>query len=41
MKKILVIGCGGAGKSTLSRQLGNILNLEVIHLARQAGIPSP
>jgi adenylate kinase family enzyme len=32
MKKILIIGSGGAGKSTLSRQLGNILNLEVIHL---------
>jgi adenylate kinase family enzyme len=32
MKKFLIIGCGGSGKSTLSRQLGNILNLEVIHL---------
>ena len=32
MKKILIIGSGGAGKSTLSRQLGAILNLEVIHL---------
>jgi adenylate kinase family enzyme len=32
MEKILIIGSGGAGKSTLSRQLGNILNLEVIHL---------
>jgi adenylate kinase family enzyme len=32
MKKFLIIGSGGAGKSTLSRQFGNILNLEVIHL---------
>ncbi|MEH1976627.1 MAG: DNA topology modulation protein [Nostoc sp.] len=32
MKKILIIGSGGAGKSTLARELGNILGLEVIHL---------
>lgn len=32
MKKVLVIGSGGAGKSTLSRQLGELLGLEVIHL---------
>lgn len=32
MKKILVIGSGGAGKSTLARRLGGILQLEVIHL---------
>jgi adenylate kinase family enzyme len=32
MNKILIIGSGGAGKSTLSRQLGAILNLEVINL---------
>lgn len=32
MKKILVIGSGGAGKSTFSRRLGRILQLEVIHL---------
>ncbi len=32
MKKILIIGSGGAGKSTLARQLGTILGLEVIHL---------
>lgn len=32
MKKILIIGSGGAGKSTLARELGIILNLEVIHL---------
>ena len=32
MKKILIIGSGGAGKSTLARELGTILDLEVIHL---------
>ena len=32
MRKVLVIGSGGAGKSTFARQLGEILHLEVIHL---------
>lgn len=32
MKKILVIGSGGAGKSTFAKQLGERLNLHVIHL---------
>ncbi|HVG31903.1 MAG TPA: DNA topology modulation protein [Pyrinomonadaceae bacterium] len=32
MKKILVIGSGGAGKSIFARRLGAILRLEVIHL---------
>ena len=32
MKRIAIIGCGGAGKSTLARQLGEILGIEVIHL---------
>lgn len=32
MKRILVIGSGGAGKSTFAPRLGTILNLEVIHL---------
>ena len=34
MERILVIGCPGAGKSTLSRQLGEKLGLPVIHLDR-------
>jgi adenylate kinase family enzyme len=32
MKKVLVIGSGGAGKSTLARDLGTLLNIAVIHL---------
>ena len=32
MERILIIGCGGAGKSTLARQLGGKLNLPVVHL---------
>jgi adenylate kinase family enzyme len=32
MKRILVIGSGGAGKSTFSRQLGEVLGIEVVHL---------
>lgn len=32
MKKILIIGSGGAGKSTLARRLGGALGIEVIHL---------
>ncbi len=31
-RRVLVIGCGGAGKSTLSRALGERLGLKVIHL---------
>lgn len=30
--KIIIIGSGGAGKSTLARQLGEKLDIEVIHL---------
>jgi len=32
MKRIAIIGCGGAGKSTLARQLGVMLDLPVYHL---------
>lgn len=34
MKKIIVIGSGGAGKSTFSRRLGEKLGLPVVHLDR-------
>lgn len=33
-ERIMVIGCGGSGKSTLSRSLGELLNLPVVHLDR-------
>jgi adenylate kinase family enzyme len=32
MKRVLVIGAGGAGKSTFSQGLGTALGLEVLHL---------
>jgi adenylate kinase family enzyme len=32
MKRVAVIGCGGSGKTTLSRQLGDLLGLPVIHI---------
>ncbi|WP_414048644.1 adenylate kinase [Macrococcus animalis] len=32
MRKIIVIGCPGSGKSTFSRRLGEMLNIEVVHL---------
>jgi len=32
MRKVLVIGSGGSGKSTVARRLGALLELEVIHL---------
>jgi adenylate kinase family enzyme len=32
MKRILVIGSGGAGKSTLAKRLDRVLNVGVVHL---------
>jgi adenylate kinase family enzyme len=32
MKRILIIGSGGAGKSTLARRLGEKIGIEVVHL---------
>ncbi len=32
MKRIIVIGCGGAGKSTFSRNISDKLNIPVYHL---------
>ena len=34
MKRVLVIGSGGAGKSTFARRLGQRLGVSVIHLDR-------
>lgn len=35
MQRILIVGCSGAGKTTLSWALGKQLGLEVIHLDRE------
>jgi len=35
MDRILILGCGGAGKSTLARQLSEIIGLPVIHLDQE------
>lgn len=32
MKKVMIIGSGGAGKSTLARKLGDLLSIKVYHL---------
>lgn len=44
MKRIVIIGSGGAGKSTLAKILGEILKIEVLHLDKlywQAGWIEP
>lgn len=40
MNRILVIGSAGAGKSTLSRQLSEQLNLPIVHLDRHYWQPN-
>ena len=32
MRKVLVIGSGGSGKSTFAKRMGQLLNIKVIHL---------
>jgi adenylate kinase family enzyme len=32
MRRIAVIGCGGAGKTTLANELGSLLDLPVLHI---------
>lgn len=32
MKRVLVLGCAGSGKSTFAKNLGQVLNLPVFHL---------
>ena len=32
MERVMIIGCGGAGKSTLARKLGEKTGLPIVHL---------
>ena len=32
MERVMIIGCGGAGKSTLAKRLGEKTGLPVVHL---------
>jgi len=38
-RRILVLGCGGAGKSTLAVELGRVAGLPVVHLDRLFWLP--
>ncbi|MEL7122101.1 MAG: adenylate kinase, partial [Bacteroidota bacterium] len=40
MKRIMIIGCGGAGKSTLARQLHEKTGLPLIHLDKHYWLPN-
>ncbi len=40
MKKVVVIGSGGSGKSTFARELGERTGIEVIHLDREYWQPN-
>jgi adenylate kinase family enzyme len=39
MKRMLVIGSGGSGKSTFARRLGELLGIEVVHLDVEHWLP--
>ena len=38
-RRVLIVGCGGAGKSTLARELGKRTGLPVVHLDRIWWLP--
>ncbi len=40
MKRVIVIGSGGAGKSTFSRRLSEIMGIEVVHLDKIYWLPN-
>jgi len=40
MKRILILGCCGAGKTTLARKIENALKIEVIHLDKHYWKPN-
>lgn len=39
-RKILIVGCGGAGKSTFARKIGTKFTLPVVHLDRLWWLPN-
>lgn len=39
MKKVIIIGSGGAGKSTLSRKLSELTGIDIIHLDKLFWLP--
>ncbi|WP_246272415.1 adenylate kinase [Phyllobacterium pellucidum] len=39
MKRVLVVGCAGAGKSTVAKELAEITGLPLIHLDRHYWLP--
>jgi adenylate kinase family enzyme len=39
MRKVLILGCAGAGKSTLARRIGRITGLPIIHLDQHYWLP--
>lgn len=39
MERVAIIGCAGAGKSTLARHLGTLTALPVVHLDREHWLP--
>ncbi len=38
-RRLLIVGCGGAGKSTLARMLGQKLSLPIVHLDKLWWLP--
>lgn len=40
MKRVLIVGCPGAGKSTLARQMSDITGLPLIHLDKHYWLPN-
>lgn len=39
-KKILIVGCGGCGKSTLARQMGEFFGIPTVHLDKLYWLPN-